>query len=656
MKRSLAAATGLLIALPVVVTMPAVAGEDRPEDPEPRIIAGNLNNPRQLNWAEDGTTLVVAEAGRGGLDCPPEVEPPPGAEPPESPPCLGPTGSISLVENLDWRVPTVTRPVEGLPSIASPDGSFAVGTNGADEISSEAGRIFAVAQSPGLAAAPTMEDSDQGAYLALDSDDQPAAGEDEGEIPDLITLPGGDLALLGADLWEAEQRLNPDGAQLESNPYAILFFSEDPSDDEDGYALVADAAANTVWKVAPSEADDAREYLDVSVFATYPTVQEAEGEQGPPEFVPTSLATDAHGHVFVGGLGSEVPGAASVVEYDAAGSEVRRWTGFTGVVGVGVDGDHLYVSQIFGSTPPAPPGDSPDDEAPPAPTTAPGSVVKVSRHTADAPRYEVDVPFPAGLATDDGGNVYVSAYSTSPASGVRDAFGPGSVDLEGGQIWELDFEGARVVEPVTPPTTPPTTPGGPIGMPGDGGPVGTDGKWVPVDESYYEPFTDEACGTDVTVAAGDVREVEVRVTTYPTGDVKTEYRGRGTVDVTRESDGAFIDELDISGEGFDIISAPDENGQVDVVVSLEGASISLPMNDVAADALTAAGLPEFLFWIGGNLTFEDRLQLGETEDSLPEIVESAIIHNTAVGVYDVCEMLDAALRATPTPTATETTA
>jgi hypothetical protein len=92
-------------------------------------------------------------------------------------------------------------------------------------------------------------------------------------------------------------------------------------DEEDGYALVADATANTVWKIAPNdEATDPEEYLEVSVFVTYPTVEEAEGEQGPPEFVPTSLATDDAGHVFVGGLGSEVPGAASIVEYEADGT------------------------------------------------------------------------------------------------------------------------------------------------------------------------------------------------------------------------------------------------------------------------------------------------------------------------------------------------
>jgi hypothetical protein len=286
-------------------------------------------------------------------------------------------------------------------------------------------------------------------------------------------------------------------------------------------------------------------------------------------------------------------------------------------------------------------------------------VVKASRLAADAPRYEVDVPFPGGLATDDAGSVYVSAYSTSPASGVHDAFGPNSFDLEGGQVWELDFAGARVVEPVTPPTTPPSTapttpPGGPIGMPGDGGAAGTDGKWVPVDESYYEPFTDEACGTEVTVAPGDVREVEVRVTVYPTGDVKTEYRGRATVDVTRESDGASIDELDVSGEGFDIVGAPDEGGRVNLLVSLEGASIALPMNDVQARSLEAAGLPEFLFWIGGNVTFREVLQLGESQESEPETVEAAIIANTAVGVHDVCDMLDAAAGPTPGPTATAT--
>jgi len=423
-----------------MATVPVQAASAAPA-PAPRVVADQLNNPRQLNLAEDGRTLVVAEAGRGGEGCAPPDDGPPA-------PCVGPTGSITRVTAPQADQPDAERTISGLPSSAAPNGAFAVGTNGADEVAGGEG-LHIVAQSPGLAAEPTAEDSDQGLYLAADATDQPPMEPDEPPLPGLVTLPGGDIALLGADLEAAERRLNPDGAQIESNPYAVVFVDQDSANPEDGFALVADAAANAVWKVSPNhESENPEELLAVSVFAAFPTTEEAEGQQGPPEFVPTSLAL--HGrHVFVGGLGSEATGAAQVVQFDVmTGAEVRRFTGFTGITGVAVDETHLYVSQLFGAVPPGPPGDEPSDEAPTTPPPGvPGSVVKTSRASADAPRFSVDVPFPAGISSDGQGNVYVAVNSIAPAEGVEGIFGPGSFDVGGGAVWDIDFTGAPMIEP-----------------------------------------------------------------------------------------------------------------------------------------------------------------------------------------------------------------
>jgi hypothetical protein len=184
--------------------------------------------------------------------------------------------------------------------VAGPNGAFALGANGADALAGE-DAVYLVAQSPGLAFAETFDqgDNDQGLYLVADADRLEDLPPEDEEVPDLVVLPGGDFAFLAADLYEAEARLNPDTAQVESNPYAVVFVEEDPEVEEDGYALVADAAANAVWKVLPPEGPGGSPTeLRVEVFAAYPTTAGPGGEddpEGPTEFVPTSLALTPDG-------------------------------------------------------------------------------------------------------------------------------------------------------------------------------------------------------------------------------------------------------------------------------------------------------------------------------------------------------------------------
>jgi hypothetical protein len=50
----------------------------------------------------------------------------------------------------------------------------------------------------------------------------------------------------------------------------------------------------------------------------------------------------------------------------------------------------------------------------------------------------VDVPFPAGVAVDNHGDVFVSAFSIAPETGLADPTGkamPGT----SGQVWRLKF-------------------------------------------------------------------------------------------------------------------------------------------------------------------------------------------------------------------------
>jgi hypothetical protein len=181
-----------------------------------------------------------------------------------------------------------------------------------------------------------------------------------------------------------------------------------------------------------------RDRRPVTVFAAYESDDDAT-----PEFVPSALQQDEDGNVYVGGVGSFVPGLAEVVRHDADGDETGRWDGFTAINGLTVDevGEHVYVSQIAGSA-----------------ADGNGNVVRFD--TEDETWTSFDVPFPSGLTLEpddsDGGNgsddpVYVSAFSTFPAD-ADDSATPDVV--EGGQVWRFSFPEDAEESPL-PVTTPP---------------------------------------------------------------------------------------------------------------------------------------------------------------------------------------------------------
>ncbi|MET0765970.1 MAG: ScyD/ScyE family protein [Blastococcus sp.] len=379
---------------------------------EPVVVAEGLDNPRQLNWGSEDT-LLVAEAGSGGDTC---VTPP---GPDSAPLCAGLTGGITAIEESDDRNATAKRVVDGLFSLAGADGSFAIGSNGADATDVPGEYVVAEGNIPFFPLPPEITGAPGGETLAHLL---------------VVGTDGEQFVLPYTDLNAAEEELNPDGAQIESNPYAVLVVDPTPHGPvaADGYALVADAAANAVWKIEPDFGavpedcvdEECIPPFDLTVFAAYPTPPD---DEVTPEFVPTSLATDRKGNIYVGGLGSEQPGAAQVVKYTADGEEIRSWDGFTAITGLAVDesGEHVYVSQLFGSDPEAPP------------TGAPGNVLEVDVESGE--QSTVDVPFPAGLAVDDDGNVFVAAYSVAPAEGVAES--PETPAFPGGQVWKIRFDG-----------------------------------------------------------------------------------------------------------------------------------------------------------------------------------------------------------------------
>lgn len=367
----LAAVVSVAGGLPVVTP---VAAADTPAPGNPTVLISGLNNPRQLALL-GGTGLLIAEAGRGT---------PPTACAAVTSPCPAGTGSISLVRDVRAWPAAARRIVTGLPSFADPDGGFAVGPDG---VSARNLTMIYIAMSgggdPGLAAAATQP--------ATQPTTQPTISNG-GETGKLLLFRAWRTRTVAADISAAEQALNPDGGDIDSNPYAVLVLP-------DGRQLVADAAGNDILVVRGTH---------VGVFAVLP---DHDGHQA----VPTSLALGPDGTIRVGDLNGENPGTARIWRL-SRGGQILDWVGgLTTVTGVAIGPDGtLYASELLG-------GDG----------AVPGQVTVIRRNTA---RAHYPVPFPAGIAVDAVRNVYVSAWSISDSDGI--SLGAG-VTSPPGQVWRL---------------------------------------------------------------------------------------------------------------------------------------------------------------------------------------------------------------------------
>ena len=225
---------GLVVAAVLALPIAATAA------PEP--VMTGLDNPRGLAWGPEGG-LYVAEAGRGGAGlCVPS---------PDSPAlrCYGATGAISrLWHGQQDRIAT------GLPSIAfQPAGDTAAGPQ---HISFQ-GR--------------------GGLYVTIGCSCN--KGNAAGQVLDglgfgyLLHVPASGNAKALVDLAGYEVSANPDGQQIDSNPYGLLALP--------GHRLVTDAGGNSLLDVAANG--------DVSTIATFPKVPA--GPFGLRDAVPTTSSS-----------------------------------------------------------------------------------------------------------------------------------------------------------------------------------------------------------------------------------------------------------------------------------------------------------------------------------------------------------------------------
>ncbi|HVU93207.1 MAG TPA: ScyD/ScyE family protein [Jatrophihabitans sp.] len=345
------------------------------------VVVSGLNNPRQLTLVGNGE-LLIAEAGKGG-----SIK---ATGPDGEATFIGRSGSVSVVflPGLARHL-TPTRIVTGLMSGAGADGSAAVGSDGVAARSQHGPIYVQETFAPRNVLPPSLLRQDG---LLLRARPYHAAHR-------------------FANITHYERAHDPDGKGFDSDPYAVVARKSD--------FLVADAAGNDLLRVD--------NHGHVRLFHVFPNVRTGscakQADPGPKfpgcNFVPTSIALDGKGNVYVGGLSSLTPRQAQVVKLSPDGKKVlRTWRGFTSVTGLAVSKSGVvYVSELM-----AP-------EKHPANPMITGVVTRIGKNGARAHR---DVPFPAGLAINSVGQLFVSAYSIAPDTGL--GF-PGT----SGQVWRMQF-------------------------------------------------------------------------------------------------------------------------------------------------------------------------------------------------------------------------
>ena len=321
------------------------------------VVMSGLDNPRGMEFGPQGA-LYVAEAGRGG-----------GADPNApsfvlrgTPLYYGQTGAITRL----WKG-AQERVASGLPSIAQLNGNEGAGPS--DIAFNGAGNAYVTV---GFGANPDLRAN---------------LGPAGAGFAQLIRLkPGGNWGQV-ADLGTYERTANPDGRQVDSNPFAVL---ASPG----GEVVAVDSGANSMLRVD--------NHGGVSTIGVLPVIPPPQVFSGDP--VPTGFTVGPDGAYYVGIL-SGAPfraGVANVYRIVPGEAPTVYLSGFKTIIDVDFDqAGNLYVLQHSSG---------------PAGLAGPGSLVRVA---PDGSRSTVldNLTAPTSTAVAPDGTVYVTNFGTTAGQG-----------------------------------------------------------------------------------------------------------------------------------------------------------------------------------------------------------------------------------------------
>ncbi|MDQ1702193.1 MAG: hypothetical protein QOF57_1445 [Frankiaceae bacterium] len=348
----------------LLVSGQAFAVDRQVTSPSVTVVASNLNNPRGLTWARGH--LYVAEAGRGGTDCPA------GAMGPEGGPlCVGRTGALSVIR--DGRAEHVLSDLFSQSDI--PGGIAALGIAAVAATKSGDLRVLFSESVAGFTAGLPEN-------ATLTDANTEAAGSQLGMLKKVVGHDTHLLASVGdADyLWTALHRnLVPDQFP-DSNPNAMAIVGDK--------TYVIDAGANTLVEV------DRQGVVRERAFFPNPPAADA---------VPTCIAVGPDGNFYIGQLAPGAPlNTGNIYKYEPRSRSLHVWkTGFNVVDGCGFDKAGNFYAVEFQAN-----GFNPGPTGNPA-----GDVIKITPNGTRTVLGAGKLFFPQGFATDEAGNIYVSNWS-----------------------------------------------------------------------------------------------------------------------------------------------------------------------------------------------------------------------------------------------------
>jgi sugar lactone lactonase YvrE len=357
---------GLLLSVVVVFGI-AVSGALAGSGPGLTTVASGLDNPRGLEVGPGGA-VYVAEAGRGGDFCV--------GSGPEGRTCIGFTAAVTRIAGG-----TQQRVATGLLSVASPDGSFATG---ADDVALSGRGIYVV-----------MTSAPPGAVRGVPASIRRQLGH-------LLRVRGPRHTPV-ANVGRIEVRHNPDGTDVNPNPYGLVAAPR-------GSFFVADAGGNTILRVDRSGL--------VSIVAVLPP--ETVPRRGQAQSVPTAITWGPDGALYVGELGGgNMPADKARIfridpfgldddEDDDVDGDVEVFaTGFTAISGLDFAPDGtLYVTEQFRSFAALGRGD------------LTGRLIRIAPNGRRTELARGRLIAPGGVAVGPGKTVYVSTGSLFAGQGA----------------------------------------------------------------------------------------------------------------------------------------------------------------------------------------------------------------------------------------------